>query len=34
MLKTENVTFLEFLADVLQLSNSLILFFCMTLYTI
>ena len=34
MLKTEDVTFIEFLADVLQLTNSLILFFCMTLYTI
>ena len=34
MLKTENVTFLEFLADVLQLTNSFILFLCMNLYTI
>lgn len=34
MLKTEDVTFLEFLADVLQLTNSLILFSCMTLYTV
>ena len=34
MLKTEDVTFLEFMADVLQLINSLCLFFCMTLYSI